>query len=60
MVEEVALCHMLRITKLWALEPRYFHKAVKDLKCREAIAKEIEALQHVDHREATYWKKKNH
>ena len=35
--------YLAAITKI--VEPRYFHEAVKDIKWREAMAKEIEALE---------------
>ena len=35
--------YLAAITKI--MEPRYFHEAVKDVKWREAMAKEIEALE---------------
>jgi len=35
--------YLATITKV--VEPRYFHEAVYDVKCREAMEKEIEALE---------------
>ena len=40
---EAHKCYLAAITKI--VEPKFFHEAVKDPKWREAMAKEIEALE---------------
>ena len=36
-------CYLVAIAKI--VESKFFHGAVKDLKCKKAMAKEIEALE---------------